>query len=169
MAKKTKTPVGEVPDISEYVRAAAEHPLVRRVVEDADLRENIRDALERSRNAYARLSNGKSPVKALTSDKRLQRELKEAATSVRSASTALREGPAKAKARKRGRGLGRGLLFAGVAGGLALVASEGLRSKVLDTLFGAEEEFDYTSTTAPATPAAAPAAPAETPATPTAS
>jgi len=36
MAKKTKTPVGEVPDISEYVRAAAEHPLVRRVVEDAD-------------------------------------------------------------------------------------------------------------------------------------
>jgi hypothetical protein len=25
----------------------------------------------------------------------------------------------------------------------------GLRNKVLDTLFGAEEEFDYTSTTAP--------------------
>ena len=28
--------------------------------------------------------------------------------------------------------------------------SEGLRNKVLDTLFGAEEEFDYTSTTSPA-------------------
>ena len=38
---------------------------------------------------------------------------------------------------------------------LALALSEGLRSKVLDLLFGAEEEFDYSSTTAPATPAPA--------------
>ena len=31
-----------------------------------------------------------------------------------------------------------------------MAASEGLRNKVLDALFGAEEEFDYTSsTTAP--------------------
>jgi hypothetical protein len=34
-----------------------------------------------------------------------------------------------------------------------MVLSEGLRSKVLDLLFGAEEEFDYSSTTAPAEPA----------------
>ena len=32
---------------------------------------------------------------------------------------------------------------------LALALSEGLRTKVLDLLFGAEEEFDYSSTTAP--------------------
>ena len=32
---------------------------------------------------------------------------------------------------------------------MALAASESLRNKVLDTLFGAEEEFDYTSTTSP--------------------
>src|SRR3712207_6960774 len=37
-----------------------------------------------------------------------------------------------------------------VAGGLALALSEGLRKKVLDALFGAEEEFEYTSTTTPA-------------------
>jgi hypothetical protein len=38
-----------------------------------------------------------------------------------------------------------------------MAASEDLRNKVLDALFGAEEEFDYTSTTAPSTPAPAPA------------
>ena len=31
--------------------------------------------------------------------------------------------------------------------------SEDARNKVLDLLFGAEEEFDYTSTTTPASPA----------------
>ena len=31
--------------------------------------------------------------------------------------------------------------------GLALGLSEGLRNKVLDALFGAEEEFEYTSST----------------------
>ena len=30
---------------------------------------------------------------------------------------------------------------------LVLAVSEGLRKKVLDALFGAEEEFEYTSTT----------------------
>ena len=34
-----------------------------------------------------------------------------------------------------------------VSGGIALAVSEGLRKKVLDALFGAEEEFEYTSTT----------------------
>ena len=32
----------------------------------------------------------------------------------------------------------------GVVGGVALAASSGLRNKVLDVLFGAEEEFQYT-------------------------
>jgi hypothetical protein len=47
-----------------------------------------------------------------------------------------------------------------VSAGIALAVSEGLRKKVLDALFGAEEEFEYTSTTSSAasssgTPAAA--------------
>ncbi len=43
---------------------------------------------------------------------------------------------------------------------LALALSEDLRSKVLDLLFGAEDEFEYSSTTAPVepAPASAPAA-----------
>jgi hypothetical protein len=42
-----------------------------------------------------------------------------------------------------------------IGGGLALAGSEQLRSKVLDTLFGKEEEFQYTppTTTTPASPA----------------
>ena len=33
--------------------------------------------------------------------------------------------------------------------GAALALSEGLRKKVLDAMFGAEEEFEYTATTTP--------------------
>ena len=57
--------------------------------------------------------------------------------------------------RRRRGGLGRSLLLLAIAGGLALVLSESLRSKVLDLMFGAEEEFDYSSTTTPVEPAPA--------------
>ena len=40
-----------------------------------------------------------------------------------------------------------------------MALSEDLRAKVLDLLFGAEEEFDYSSTTTPAEPAPAQPAP----------
>jgi hypothetical protein len=39
------------------------------------------------------------------------------------------------------------ILLAIVGGVVALVVSEGARKAVLDALFGAEEEFEYTSTT----------------------
>ena len=48
---------------------------------------------------------------------------------------------------KRKSRLGRFILFGLVAAGIALVLSEDARKTVLDTLFGAEEEFEYTSTT----------------------
>ena len=41
------------------------------------------------------------------------------------------------------------MLLGIVGAALALALSEDLRKKVLDALFGAEEEFEYTSTTAP--------------------
>ena len=51
----------------------------------------------------------------------------------------------KKKKSRRGR-----LLVLGLVGGaLALALSEGLRKKVLDALFGAEEEFEYTASTTP--------------------
>ena len=40
-------------------------------------------------------------------------------------------------------GLGRWVLLAIIAGVLAVTLSEGLRDRVLDAMFGAEEEFDY--------------------------
>ncbi len=119
------------------------NPYVQRVVDDEDLRQNIVQAYESSRDAIARLSNGKSPSKQIFDDKKLQKDLKEAAESIRDASVALREAPKK----QRSGGFGRILLLGLVGGGLALALSEGLRKKVLDALFGAEEEFEYTSTT----------------------
>ena len=86
--------------------------------------------------------NGKGPAKALD-DKKVQRELKDAAASLKDAADSLR-GNKKKKSRK-----GRLLLLAVVGAGVALVAIEGLRKKVLDALFGAEEEFEYTASTTP--------------------
>ena len=51
---------------------------------------------------------------------------------------------------KKGLSFGRLLLLTVVSAGIALAVSEGLRKKVLDALFGAEEEFEYTSTTSSA-------------------
>jgi hypothetical protein len=123
------------------------NPYVQRVVEDAELRDNVRAAYDSARSAYGRLTNGKPAAKVVMDDKKFQKELKQAADALKEASTALREGPK--KQRKSG-GLGKLLLVAIVGGALAIGLSEDLRSKVLDALFGKEEEFDYSSTTAPA-------------------
>jgi hypothetical protein len=142
----------------EKAKAAAEgawgNQYVQRFVQDEELRANVRDALENARSAYARLNNGKSASKTVMEDKKFQKDLKNAADSLRDAGTALRDGPK----RKRG-GFGKLLLLAIIGGGLAIALSEDVRNKVLDLLFGKEEEFDYTSTTAPpATPAPTPSA-----------
>jgi hypothetical protein len=127
------------------------NPYVQRVVDDEDLRENLWQAYESARHAAGRLSNGKSPTKAIFDDKKLQKDLKQAAESIRDASVALREAPK----RKRRGGVGKLLLLGLVGGAAALALSEGLRKKVLDALFGAEEEFEYTSTTTASAPQAA--------------
>jgi hypothetical protein len=124
-------------------KAAASNPYVSRLIEDEDLRENLRTAYESARNAYSRMSNGKGPAKALFDDKKTQRELQTAASELKEAADAIRGGKKK-KGRKR-----TGLLLLIVGAGAALALSEGLRKKVLDALFGAEEEFEYTSTTSP--------------------
>jgi hypothetical protein len=141
MAKKKKAAAA-----AGAVTAARSNPYVQRVIEDDDLRDNVRVAFEAARDAYERLSNGKAPVKVVTDDKKFHKDLHTAAEALKDAGSSLREGP---KKRRRG-GFGRKLLLLAVAGGLAVALSADLRSKLLDALFGAEEEFDYTSTTAPA-------------------
>ncbi|MCW3001549.1 MAG: hypothetical protein JWQ20_847 [Conexibacter sp.] len=126
------------------VTAARSNPYVQRVIEDDDLRDNVRVAFEAARDAYARLSNGKAPAKVISDDKKFHKDIQTAAEALKEAGTSLREGPK----RRRG-GAGRKLLVLLVAGGLAVALSADLRSKILDAMFGAEEEFDYTSTTAP--------------------
>ncbi len=133
--------------------AAQNNQYLQRLIEDEELRSSLFSAYDAARNAYARVSNGKPAGWALLDDSKFHDELKSAAGALRDASGALRE-PSK-QARKRRGGLGRSLLLFTVGGVLALALSEGLRSKVLDLLFGAEEEFDYSSTTTPATPAPA--------------
>ncbi len=115
---------------------------VQRLIEDAELRANLQDAYESARKAYGRVSrNGKSPVQAVANDKKAQRDLRAAADSLREASEQIR------KPKKKKRRLGRLLVLGAVAGGVTLALSENARKTVMDTLFGAEEEFEYTSTT----------------------
>ena len=121
---------------------ARENPYVQRLIEDDQLRNNIRDAYEAARHAYGRVTgNGKGPVKAVTRDKKVQKDLRQAADSLREASEQLRA-PKRRKSR-----LGRIVLLGAVAGGVALALSENARKAVMDTVFGAEEEFEYTSST----------------------
>jgi hypothetical protein len=133
----------------EAARKAQRNRYLQRLIEDEDLRGSLLTAYGAARSAYGRMSNGKPASKAIFEDKKLQRELREAANALRDASSSLKESP---KRRRRG-GLGRTLMLLMIAGALAMVLSEGVRSKVLDLLFGAEEEFDYSSTTTPAQPA----------------
>ena len=133
----------KVQKAGKAAQTARSNPYVQRLIDDEDLRKNIVQAYESARDAYSRLSNGKSPTAQIFDDKKLQKHIKEAAGNVRDASVALHEAP---KKQKRG-GFGRILLLGIVGGAVALAVSEGLRKKVLDALFGAEEEFEYTSTT----------------------
>jgi hypothetical protein len=127
------------------VEAARANPYVNRVIEDDEIRDNVKVAFEAARDAYDRLANGKAVSKTLTDDKKFHKDLQTAAEALKGAGQSL----SKPKKKKRKGGLGRKVLLLGVGAGLALALSADLRSKVLDALFGAEEEFDYTSTTAP--------------------
>jgi len=77
-----------------------------------------------------------------------------AAAAAAAEAAAKAEQEAKAGKKKKG-GLGRLLMLTVIGGAAALVASEPLRNKVLDLLFGAEEEFQYSPpiATAPSEPA----------------
>jgi hypothetical protein len=125
----------------DLYEAARENPYVQRLIEDEDLRDNLKDAYSSAKKAYTRATgNGKGTVKAVTSDKKVQKEMRQAAEALQEARERLQ------KPKKKHR-LGKLLLLAIIGGVVALVVSEGARKAVLDALFGAEEEFEYTSTT----------------------
>jgi hypothetical protein len=131
----------------EAARSVASNPYVRRLLEDEELRQNIRVAFEAAKDAYTRMSNGKRPATALMDDKKVHRDLQVAAESLRDASQQLRG----KRRRSGGFSFGKAILVAVAGAALVLILSEDARNAVLDKLFGAEEEFEYTSTTTPAT------------------
>src|ERR1700754_1358431 len=140
----------KVQKAGKAAQSARSNPYVQKLVEDEELRQNIVSAFKSARDAYGRLSNGKSPTKQIFDDKKLQKHIRETTARLRDVAVALHEAPQ--KRRKRG-GFGRLIVLGVVGGAVALVVSEGLRKKVLDALFGAEEGFQYTSTTSTPTPA----------------
>ena len=158
MAKRKKSVAAPLKSVDMSTLSKAT-PYIQRIVQDAKLRENVRTAYDSSRSAYSRLTNGKAATKVLLEDKKLQRDVLIAVEALREASNALAEAPKKQKPRKRG-GFGRKLFILGLGFGLALAGSETLRTKVLDMVFGKEEEFEYTpppasATTPPSSPVGA--------------
>lgn len=146
MAKATNKAGNAASRAADAATTVRDNPYVQKLIEDEELRDNIRDAYEAARSAYQRATGSRKPVaKAVADDKKVQKDLRAAADSLRTASEQLRA------PRKRGSNLGR-LLMVAIAGAvLAVALSEDLRQAVLDKLFGAEEEFEYASTTAPST------------------
>jgi hypothetical protein len=141
MAKTTKA-TQTADRAADLYAAARENPYVQKLIEDEELRDSLRKAFDAARGAYGRATgNGKGPVKAVTSDRKVQKDLRDAAENLRDAAENLRA-PRKRKRSK----LGRLILFSLVAGAIALILSEDARKTVLDALFGAEEEFEYTNT-----------------------
>src|ERR1700726_4118758 len=105
----------------EAARAAQRNRYLQRLFEDEELRGTLLTAYGAARSAYGRMTNGKPATQALFEDKKLQRELKEAADALREASSSLREPP---KRRRRG-GIGRSLVLLAAGGLLAIALSEG--------------------------------------------
>jgi hypothetical protein len=142
MAARTKAAKTTARKAGKAAAGARANPYVQRFIEDPELRDNVRAAVDHARHAYKRMSNGKGPAKAVMEDRKLHKELRATADSLKEAGDQLRG--------KRKKHRGRKLLMLAVLGAAAfLVANEGARKALLDRIFGAEEEFEYTSTTTP--------------------
>jgi hypothetical protein len=128
--------------------------IIKRLIEEEELRDAVGRAIDSSHRVYDRISGTKKASK-LVGDKRLQEEAIAAYDAIRKVTVGLtgvgKSLPAPKSKKKRG-GFRRLVLLAGVGGAVAISASEGLRSKLLDAMFGKEEEFEYSPP--PAEPAA---------------
>jgi hypothetical protein len=160
MASRSKKVAKAVPfSSSDLQNITKANPYVQRLIEDPGLRDNITTAIDSGKSAYNRLLSAKAPQKAVLEDKKLHKDVTSAAEAARDAVLALGDAPKHSKP-KRKKHRGRTLLLLLIGAGGALAASEGLRSKLLDAMFGAEEEFEYTppappTTTPPASPVSA--------------
>ena len=107
-------------------KAAAQartNPYVQRFIEDPELRDNVRAAFESARKAYKRMQNGKGPAKALMEDRKLQKELRNAAGLAEAGG---RPAPAASGASGTPR---RKLLMLAILGGIAALIALGGRAQ----------------------------------------
>ncbi len=126
MASKKKKAAAAAGGAAGAAKAARNSPYVQEIVDNDDLRDNIAQAYESARDAYERISSAKKPAKAVFDDKKLQRDLKLAAESIKEAGLTLKEAPSGGR-KKSGGGIMRKLLLLTVAAGLAMALSEDLR------------------------------------------
>ena len=61
---------------ADLYSTARENPYVQRLIEDEELRDSLKKAFEAAKGAYGRATSNGSAVKAVTSDKKVQRDLK---------------------------------------------------------------------------------------------
>ena len=137
--KKSRTVPISAADLANMAKS---NPYINQLIEDPKLRKNVRTAINSGKSAYGRVANGKMPARGLLEDRKLHSDVGRALSAARDATITLTR--AQRRRARRGMSAGRALIIVGVGGGAALVGSEKLRSKVLDVLFGAEEEFQYT-------------------------
>lgn len=136
--------------------AATKTEQFKKILDDAELREHAMSALQSVQHAVeeARATEHKISKKATNKLKKQEKKLKKKADKQEAAEPAVAEVVAdppapkaeKTKAKKKKRHPVRKLLFVATLGAVvAMVVSEDARKAVLDALFGAEEEFQYTS------------------------
>ncbi len=148
MASRRKRSKAVPFNAADIANIAKQNPYIRRLLEDPKLRKNVSVAVNSGKSAYERVNNGKLQAQTLLEDKKLHADLARALGAARDATITLTY----TKRRRRGLTFGRVLLLGLIGGGAAVAGSEKLRSKVLDLLFGAEEEFQYTPPAASSSP-----------------
>src|SRR5919206_4791790 len=99
------TPVSKAAGVYNTARSS---PYVQRLIEDEELRNNLREAYGAARHAYERIAKNGKPAQRLMDDKKVQRDIRNAADSLREASDQLR-----GKRKRKGR-FGRLLLLGAI-------------------------------------------------------
>lgn len=129
--------------LTEATEQAKDNPYLNKIIEDKELRENAVAALASVRAAFDRANEkgwDKNDLAEIVHDKKLRKDLKQAAAAAKQTKNDL------TSAGKKKRHPLRKLIALTIIGAIvALVVSDGARKTVLDALFGAEEEFEYTS------------------------
>jgi len=140
MPASTQTP-RSFNDLIEAGKNAKDNEYIQRIVHDEELRENAIEALQSARKVFDRASSKGWDKNKLAKDKKLRKDLQEAIEGIRQTREDL------LAPKKKRHPIRKLIMIAIIGAAIALVVSPDARKAVLDALFGAEEEFEYKSTT----------------------